>query len=259
MRHARRTGDGARAVRSDLQPGQPGRRLHRHDARGLRELRAWHRRTGRASTPSASCSAATISGRMPGRRCRAEAAMAKAEVMVDAYVAAGFRKIHLDCSMSCAGDPAPLPERDRRARAVRLCARRRTRMRERRRRAAGVCHRHRSSRPRWRDGSASDTLAVTTPEAARCDDRGASHGLRRRGARRRLAARDRLGRAARRGVRPPQCRSTTRPRRRARSAAIIDAMPRHGLRGALHRLPDAATRCARSCRITSRSSRWAPA
>ena len=50
-----------------------------------------------------------------------EAAMAKAEVMVAAFVAAGFRKIHLDCSMSCAGDPAPLPEAVIVERAVRLC------------------------------------------------------------------------------------------------------------------------------------------
>ena len=50
----------------------------------------------------------------------ADAAMAKAEVMVAAYVAAGFRKIHLDCSMSCAGDPTPLPEAEIVKRAVRL-------------------------------------------------------------------------------------------------------------------------------------------
>jgi D-tagatose-1,6-bisphosphate aldolase subunit GatZ/KbaZ len=50
----------------------------------------------------------------------AEAAMAKAEVMVADYVAAGFRKIHLDCSMSCADDPVPLPERTIAERAVRL-------------------------------------------------------------------------------------------------------------------------------------------
>jgi D-tagatose-1,6-bisphosphate aldolase subunit GatZ/KbaZ len=49
-----------------------------------------------------------------------DAAMAKAEVMVAAYVSAGFRKIHLDCSMSCAGDPTPLPE----AEIVRRAARR---------------------------------------------------------------------------------------------------------------------------------------
>lgn len=49
-----------------------------------------------------------------------DAAMAKAERMVAAYVAAGFRKIHLDCSMSCAGDPVPLPEAEIVRRAVRL-------------------------------------------------------------------------------------------------------------------------------------------
>ena len=51
-----------------------------------------------------------------------DAAMAKAEVMVGAYVSAGFRKIHLDCSMACAGDPEPLPEAEIVRRAVRLCA-----------------------------------------------------------------------------------------------------------------------------------------
>jgi D-tagatose-1,6-bisphosphate aldolase subunit GatZ/KbaZ len=41
--------------------------------------------------------------------------------MVAAYVAAGFRKIHLDCSMSCAGDPTPLDDEVVAARAARLC------------------------------------------------------------------------------------------------------------------------------------------
>ena len=40
----------------------------------------------------------------------AAAAMAHARDLVQAYVVAGFHKIHLDCSMSCAGDPAPLPD-----------------------------------------------------------------------------------------------------------------------------------------------------
>jgi D-tagatose-1,6-bisphosphate aldolase subunit GatZ/KbaZ len=52
----------------------------------------------------------------------AEEAMAKAEIMVRDYVAAGFGKIHLDCSMSCADDPVPLPERTIAERAARLCA-----------------------------------------------------------------------------------------------------------------------------------------
>jgi D-tagatose-1,6-bisphosphate aldolase subunit GatZ/KbaZ len=40
----------------------------------------------------------------------AEAAMVRARVLVAQYVTAGFRKIHLDCSMACAGDPLPLPD-----------------------------------------------------------------------------------------------------------------------------------------------------
>jgi D-tagatose-1,6-bisphosphate aldolase subunit GatZ/KbaZ len=49
-------------------------------------------------------------------------ALDKADVMVAAYVRAGFRKIHLDCSMSCADDPVPLPEQTIAERAARLCA-----------------------------------------------------------------------------------------------------------------------------------------
>jgi len=47
-------------------------------------------------------------------------AMARADVLVDAYVAAGFTKIHLDCSMSCAGDPSPLTDDLVAVRAARL-------------------------------------------------------------------------------------------------------------------------------------------
>jgi len=52
----------------------------------------------------------------------AEEAMARADILIDRYVAAGFRKLHLDCSMSCAGDPVPLPDDVVAARAARLCA-----------------------------------------------------------------------------------------------------------------------------------------
>ena len=52
----------------------------------------------------------------PGR----DEAMDRAEVLVTEYVAAGFTKIHLDCSMHCADDPSPLPERLVAAAAARL-------------------------------------------------------------------------------------------------------------------------------------------
>jgi D-tagatose-1,6-bisphosphate aldolase subunit GatZ/KbaZ len=49
-------------------------------------------------------------------------AMARSEQLLADYVAAGFRKLHLDCSMSCADDPAALGDAIVAARAARLCA-----------------------------------------------------------------------------------------------------------------------------------------
>ncbi|HEY4971014.1 MAG TPA: class II D-tagatose-bisphosphate aldolase, non-catalytic subunit, partial [Steroidobacteraceae bacterium] len=51
----------------------------------------------------------------------AEAAMVKSEQLIADYVVAGFRKIHLDCSMSCADDPTPLTDAVVAQRAARLC------------------------------------------------------------------------------------------------------------------------------------------
>jgi len=48
-------------------------------------------------------------------------ALQKADVMVGQYVAAGFRKIHLDCSMSCADDPPSLGDEVIAERAASLC------------------------------------------------------------------------------------------------------------------------------------------
>ena len=48
-------------------------------------------------------------------------AMQRSERLVADYVAAGFRKIHLDCSMSCGGDPPSLGDETVAARAARLC------------------------------------------------------------------------------------------------------------------------------------------
>jgi D-tagatose-1,6-bisphosphate aldolase subunit GatZ/KbaZ len=52
----------------------------------------------------------------------AETAMAHADDLVSAYVRAGYEKIHLDCSMSCANDPVPLDDHEVAARATRLLA-----------------------------------------------------------------------------------------------------------------------------------------
>lgn len=48
-------------------------------------------------------------------------AMAKAEVLIAAFVAAGFEKIHLDTSMPCADDPAVLSDEVIAERAAQLC------------------------------------------------------------------------------------------------------------------------------------------
>ncbi len=50
----------------------------------------------------------------------AEQAMANADDLIKSYVTAGFKKIHLDCSMSCANDPVPLTDEIVAARAARL-------------------------------------------------------------------------------------------------------------------------------------------
>ena len=49
-------------------------------------------------------------------------ALKRAGIMVREYVRAGFRKIHLDCSMSCADDPQPLRDEQVAERTAALCA-----------------------------------------------------------------------------------------------------------------------------------------
>jgi D-tagatose-1,6-bisphosphate aldolase subunit GatZ/KbaZ len=52
----------------------------------------------------------------------AQAALEQAGVMIAEYVQAGFRKIHLDCSMSCSDDPRALYDALIAERAATLCA-----------------------------------------------------------------------------------------------------------------------------------------
>ncbi len=61
-------------------------------------------------------------GPNPWRDRPAEEAMAEAEKMVAAYVDAGFRKIHLDASMGCKGEPVALDDETTARRAARLAA-----------------------------------------------------------------------------------------------------------------------------------------
>ena len=61
-------------------------------------------------------------GPNPWQHMPAEAAMEKGCVMLAAYAAAGFGKIHLDASMPCKNDPRPLSQAEIGKRAARLCA-----------------------------------------------------------------------------------------------------------------------------------------
>lgn len=56
------------------------------------------------------------------QRENASVAMDNAETLISAYVAAGYRKIHLDCSMRCADDPAVLSDEVVAERSARLLA-----------------------------------------------------------------------------------------------------------------------------------------
>ncbi|MFG6081893.1 class II D-tagatose-bisphosphate aldolase, non-catalytic subunit [Paracoccus litorisediminis] len=56
------------------------------------------------------------------RNLSSDAAMSHAEVMIAAYVRAGFTKIHLDCSEGCQGEPAQVGDALAAARAARLAA-----------------------------------------------------------------------------------------------------------------------------------------
>jgi D-tagatose-1,6-bisphosphate aldolase subunit GatZ/KbaZ len=61
-------------------------------------------------------------GPNPWKHLPADQAMAKAQTMVAGYAAAGFEKIHLDCSMGCAGDPVALDDATTARRAAQLAA-----------------------------------------------------------------------------------------------------------------------------------------
>ncbi len=61
-------------------------------------------------------------GPFPWQQLTAKAAMENAGIMVQAFVSAGYTKIHLDASMPCSDDPRELPGDVIAERAARLCA-----------------------------------------------------------------------------------------------------------------------------------------
>ncbi len=61
-------------------------------------------------------------GPNPWKSLLAADAMDRAEVMIRAFAAAGFSKLHLDCSMGCQGEPVALEDDETASRAARLAA-----------------------------------------------------------------------------------------------------------------------------------------
>lgn len=61
-------------------------------------------------------------GPNPWKALPAAEAMDKADTMIRAFAAAGFTKLHLDCSMGCAGEPVALSDDATAQRAARLAA-----------------------------------------------------------------------------------------------------------------------------------------
>jgi D-tagatose-bisphosphate aldolase class II non-catalytic subunit len=59
-------------------------------------------------------------GPAPWKKLSPDEAVARAEVMIAAYARAGFRKLHIDASMGCDGEPEMLPDEVVAQRAVRL-------------------------------------------------------------------------------------------------------------------------------------------
>lgn len=62
-------------------------------------------------------------GPNPWRNLPANSALEKAGDMIDAYIEAGFRKIHLDASMGCAGEPSAVDDATAARRAAQLAHR----------------------------------------------------------------------------------------------------------------------------------------
>ena len=96
------------------------------------------------------------------QRQSASAAMTNAEVLIAAYVEAGYTKIHLDCSMACPDDPIVLTDEIVAGRAARLL-----------RVAEGTAHREGSDDPVYVigtevpvPGGAHETLGRLTPTPA---------------------------------------------------------------------------------------------
>jgi D-tagatose-1,6-bisphosphate aldolase subunit GatZ/KbaZ len=119
LRLARRTGGMALIEATSNQVNQDG------GYTGMRPAGFRERVLALASALGLSHDRVVLGGDHLGPNCwqhlPSSTALHKAEVMVGEYVAAGFRKIHLDCSMSCADDPRSLDDELIAERTAALC------------------------------------------------------------------------------------------------------------------------------------------
>jgi D-tagatose-1,6-bisphosphate aldolase subunit GatZ/KbaZ len=121
LQHARATGSQVLIEATSNQVNQDGGYTGVRPA-GFRDL-VWHLADEIGLPPDR----VLLGGDHLGPNCwqtqAAEVAMQRAGVLVAEYVTAGFRKIHLDCSMSCSDDPRTLSDEIVAERAALLCAR----------------------------------------------------------------------------------------------------------------------------------------
>ena len=172
-------------------------------------------------------------------------------MLVTQYVAAGFRKIHLDCSMACAGDPSRCRKQSIAQRAARLCAVAERAWRE----AGGEAPVYVIGTEVPVPGGATEDLhelEVTTPRAAEATI--AAHRQRVRDAGLEAAWPRVIALVVQPGVEfdhhkviDYRARQGTRAERVHRRRSAVR------LRGAFDGLSDAAESAARWCAITSRS------
>lgn len=180
-------------------------------------------------------------GPNPWRHLAARDAMREARAMVAAYVAAGFTKIHLDASMACADDAAPLSDATIAERAAQLCA-----AAEEAAEAAGALPVYvigtevptpGGEVSAQASGSAADTASGAAQAAARKAAVGAAHGMaHEHGGAANPPADDARGAAAGHRGAFPQIEVTRADSVSATLAAHRDAFARHGLQHAWSRV-----------------------
>ena len=120
LRHARDAGGIALIEATSNQVNQDG------GYTGMRPADFFAQVSALASTIGLPLERLILGGDHLGPNCwqhlSAEQAMARSAVLIEQYVAAGFRKIHLDCSMACADDDRSLSDETIARRAATLAA-----------------------------------------------------------------------------------------------------------------------------------------